>query len=148
MNEKIKRTEYVLGFYFDETMDNVVLIEKKKPKWQEGSLNGLGGKIQEGEELITAMQREFREESGVDVDYWQPICTMGGQDWVVHVFFAVEKNNQKFEAVDTKEEETVMTVEVDKLLEYEIVSNLQWLIPLCIDKGLYENSNYQAIIQF
>ncbi len=141
-------SKYVLGFYFDETMDSVVLIEKKKPKWQEGLLNGLGGKIEDGEVPAQAMQREFKEECGVDVSDWVYIATMYGNDWSVEVFYAIAERGDKFDSVDSKEDEKVITIGVSELLEWDIVSNLQWLIPLCVDKHQYENSEYKTKIQF
>jgi 8-oxo-dGTP diphosphatase len=42
-------TQYVLGFLFDPSQKDVVLIKKLKPEWQKGKLNGVGGKIEEGE---------------------------------------------------------------------------------------------------
>ncbi len=36
---------YVVGFMFTEDEKQVVLIEKKRPEWQAGKLNGVGGKI-------------------------------------------------------------------------------------------------------
>lgn len=55
---------FVLGFCFDFGYHNVLLIEKNRPPWQAGKLNGIGGKIEEGESPAAAMAREFREETG------------------------------------------------------------------------------------
>ena len=49
---------YVAGFMFDSSYENVLLIRKTKPKWQEGLLNGVGGKIEPGEKELDAMKRE------------------------------------------------------------------------------------------
>lgn len=141
-------TSYVLGFYFDPTMDRVVLIEKKKPKWQEGLLNGLGGKINEGETPDAAMTREFQEECGVFVDGWQPICIMSGKDWRCNVFYFVEEDAKKFYSARTKEDEVVLTVLLSDLYDLDCVSNLKWLIPLCMDKALSENTSYQVLTAF
>lgn len=143
-------THYVLGFYFNETMDEVVLIEKQKPEWQKGLLNGLGGKIEVPECGEEAMQREFKEECGINVSAseWVKVAIMSGNDWDVQVFYYKEKNKQKFEAADSKESEIVITIQVGDITEYDIVSNLQWLIPMCVDAGLYENTRYKTMIQF
>lgn len=55
---------FVLGFCFDIGYHNVLLIEKNRPPWQAGKLNGIGGKIEEGESPSGAMVREFQEETG------------------------------------------------------------------------------------
>lgn len=65
-NEQISsRIDYVCGFMFSPTLTQVVLIEKKKPSWQKGLLNGVGGKVEPREEPSYAMAREFKEETGV-----------------------------------------------------------------------------------
>ncbi len=58
---------YVAGFLFEPYMERVVLIQKEKPTWQKGRLNGVGGKMELGETPLQAMQREFREETGLDI---------------------------------------------------------------------------------
>lgn len=54
---------YVVGFAFND--NHVLLIEKKRPSWQKGSYNGIGGHIEEGETPKAAMVREFEEECGI-----------------------------------------------------------------------------------
>jgi 8-oxo-dGTP pyrophosphatase MutT (NUDIX family) len=71
--------EYVLGFAFKRSTREVVLIEKKL---EDGKryLNGIGGKIEENESALHAMQREFEEEVGIYVgaDRWKRFGSMGG----------------------------------------------------------------------
>lgn len=55
---------YVLGFCFNQSLNKVVLIRKKKPDWQASRLNGVGGSVEQGETTLAAMVREFREETG------------------------------------------------------------------------------------
>lgn len=55
---------YVLGFVFDLEYRDVLLIQKARPAWQAGRLNGLGGKVEEGEAFYQAMERELAEETG------------------------------------------------------------------------------------
>lgn len=54
--------KYVLGLVFDEYLGKVVLIKRNKNPY-EGMLNGLGGKVEEGESGLEAMQREWKEET-------------------------------------------------------------------------------------
>ena len=58
---------YCLGFMFDPAYERVLLMVKKRPAWQEGLLNGIGGKIESGESCLEAMNREFFEETGLDL---------------------------------------------------------------------------------
>ena len=56
----------VVGFMFSVLKSSVVLIKKERPKWQEGKLNGVGGKVEKGESPFDAMKREFLEETGLE----------------------------------------------------------------------------------
>ena len=58
---------YVLGLLFRGCYSGVVLIEKTKPQWQAGLLNGIGGKVEPGESAFDAATRELREELDVSV---------------------------------------------------------------------------------
>jgi len=59
-------THYVLGFAFDD-LGRVALVRKEKPDWQRGRWNGIGGKVEQ-EACFDAMEREFREETGVTIE--------------------------------------------------------------------------------
>ena len=58
------RKHYVLGFVFNYSKNQVLLIEKQRPAWQMGRWNGIGGEIEEGETPYQAMVRESVEETG------------------------------------------------------------------------------------
>lgn len=66
------QVQYVLGFMFNEAESKVILIFKNRPAWQAGKLNGIGGKIEEGETPIQAMNREFAEETGFIAKHYVP----------------------------------------------------------------------------
>lgn len=59
------KKQYVLGFAFSQDRKSLILIRKLRPAWQEGKLNGVGGKVEENETPDYAMTREFKEETGV-----------------------------------------------------------------------------------
>jgi hypothetical protein len=50
-------TKYVVGLAFDDE-GRVALIEKNRPAWQRGLLNGIGGKIEGDEMPVETMIRE------------------------------------------------------------------------------------------
>lgn len=129
-------TGYVLGFAFNAghvPHPSVALIRKKRPRWQAGHLNGIGGHIEPGEHPIQAMEREFGEETGLLVpeENWQPFCIMRGGDWSVHCFRAFDI--PLWELKTMTDEEVYPLVSADRLPK-DVLPNLRWLIPLALDR--------------
>jgi 8-oxo-dGTP diphosphatase len=126
---------YVTGFLFTKDSKHVVLIKKLNPKWQRGLFNGVGGKIEENEKSCDAMSREFKEETGVVIN---------AEEWVqfshihrpgfYHLDLYYAHSDLAFD-VRTIEKEEVHIVKVNNLPE-NIIPNLQWLIPLALDKEM------------
>jgi 8-oxo-dGTP diphosphatase len=126
--------EYVLGFRFDREREWVVLIEKKKPARQYGFLNGVGGKIEENEEPIEAMVREFEEETGVTTSEkeWAHALTLDKEDeFKVFVFASVGDITE----CQTMEEEEVVIGHARDIPD-QCLYNLHWMIPLILDHEL------------
>lgn len=124
--------EYVCGFMmFGRT---VVLVEKAKPEWQKGRLNGVGGSIEDGETPVEAMVREFREETGVGTDRndWSHRVTMSGNGWVVHFFRSRVVSPMRIRGT---EDESVCWADSTSL-PGNTIPNLRWLIPLCFDDDI------------
>jgi 8-oxo-dGTP diphosphatase len=123
---------YVVGFLYNPKRGTVALIEKQKPEWQKGFLNGVGGKIEEGETPAEAMKREFLEETGGQVDSWREFAYMNHSGNEVHFFVA------KSESITIRSLtiEKVGWYNVDDIMawEHNIIPNLFWLIPLALDK--------------
>lgn len=136
-NHNLPRTNiqhYVLGLLFRSCYSGVVLIEKTKPEWQAGCLNGIGGKIEPGENARVAMVREYKEETGVDTDnlQWIPFCEMSGDQFVVECFTSID--TESFECSTTNEEERIIKVDpVNFPNAYKCVPHLQWLIKMAMD---------------
>jgi 8-oxo-dGTP pyrophosphatase MutT (NUDIX family) len=123
---------YVLGFAF--TFDGrVALIRKNRPEWQAGRLNGIGGHVSDVESHISAMAREFYEETGTHIpqELWTYRGLMRGEDWVVHVFATVHAD---VEGVTTVTDETVELLDdSDDLINDSsfTIENVRALIELC-----------------
>ena len=116
------KTQYVIGFLFRN--GDVALIQKKRPDWQKGKLNGIGGHIEQGETPLEAMIREFNEEAGKLISRWDQYCTMNYPDVDVHCFRLFGNYS-----VTTKTDEVVSWYPIEAIPS-NAIPNLHWLIPL------------------
>jgi 8-oxo-dGTP diphosphatase len=123
--------EYVAGFLFANNYELVALIEKQKPAWQKGKINAIGGKIEPGETPAEAMRREFREETGVDVETWRRYVVLNGPGFIVHFFFSTVTEDELWE-VKTTTDEVVGVYDVADLDTVNTIPNLKWLIPMAM----------------
>lgn len=122
--------DYVVGFLFRLGGDEVALIRKSKPAWQKGMLNGVGGKIEDDELPISAMIREFEEEAGAYVLTWRNFAVMTLKDGG-NIYFYVSHEEAE---IDSKTEESVSWYPVAHLHQYGVLQNLNWLVPMALDK--------------
>lgn len=125
------KKNYVLGFAFSEDKESVLLIEKLKPEWQAGLLNGIGGKVEGSEHPLAAMIREFKEECGIstDVHHWKQFLEMNGRFGTVYCYFAF----MDISGANTMEDEEVVEAQVERISYLETISNLPWLIGMALD---------------
>ena len=102
---------FVAGLMFDDEMQRVVLIRKDRPAWQRGLLNGVGGKMEDGEGSIDTMLREFKEEAGVQTtrSEWSYFMQLRGDQFYVDFFFG--RSTEHFEAAHTTESEKLVKLE-------------------------------------
>lgn len=129
----ITYTEYVNGFLFSPNGTSVVLIQKNKPSWQRGLLNGVGGKIESDDtDIYAAMRREFKEETGMTVKHWERTITLVGSDWKVYFFRAF---GDLTGAKSTTDE--VVSIWPTHPVPEHVIPNLKWLIPLSLDDSNY-----------
>ncbi len=122
---------YVVGFYFSPTFTEVALIQKNRPDWQRGRLNGIGGHIEDNETPDAAMRREFLEETGEDVKTFEHYVRLefvnsDGEEGDVYFFRAFGDPRLCMSRTD----EEVIVVPTPLVPSYNIIANLRWLIPL------------------
>ena len=130
--------QYCLGFLFDIfDRDKVALIRKNRPSWQAGLLNGIGGKLEEGETYRQAMVREFFEETGNVAARWNLFAELfsghsaiNGQPWKMGCFYG-------FGVTDLCESKTDEKIEI---IQWPLigknkslcVENTPWLLEMAI----------------
>jgi len=124
---------YAAGFLFSRDLRWVTLIEKKRPAWQRGKWNAVGGHVEGEETPAQAMRREFREETGCDHDGWCEFlileaCTGN----VVHFFHGASDD-----PVEDTTDERVAIFRVSNVSEWKtehsLMYNLPWLVNMALE---------------
>lgn len=128
----------VVGFVFVTGFSSVLLIQKRKPEWQAGYFNGIGGKCKENEPPRLSMSRETYEETGMDIEPkdWTHFLTLhtGGKPEtapnVEVAFYFVEVDRCIITKAEPKTKEPLLIIPTANLHHYKTIPNLQWMVPL------------------
>ena len=85
------------------------------------------------------MAREFLEEAGVqtDAESWFNFLDLHTKEGNLCHFFRMYTDSVF--SVTTAEEEIVSVFPISRLLRDELVSNLNWIIPLCLDPRVHSD---------
>jgi 8-oxo-dGTP diphosphatase len=120
------------GFIFTPDFKKVLLMSKNRPADQKGKINGVGGKHEDTESAVECITREVKEETGLETEFrnWHIVGQLQMKEWQVAIMTTIYEGNPK----DAKSltDEKVAWQKVDKLPK-NMISNLRWLIPLCVD---------------
>jgi 8-oxo-dGTP diphosphatase len=130
-----RQKKYALGFIFDQARDHVLLIQKARPARQRGKLNGIGGKVEEGETFLQAMIRECWEETGISTEArgleWQHFATLIGDNYHMEVFALF--SHTVLHAIQ-RADESPHVLSHRTLPESRIMPNLPVLFSLALDE--------------
>ena len=129
---------YVCGFLFSADRAQVLLIRKRRPAWQAGKLNGVGGKIEPTDVApLAAMTREFREEAALEINDWQEILTLTAPDWHTH-FYRSFGDVAAARAITDEQ----LEIHPTRKLPPDTIPNLRWMIPLMLDEDPVAGTAY------
>lgn len=122
-----------VGFIFDPTLTQVLLVHKTKPAWQAGKLNGPGGKVEPGESFLDCMVRECTEETCLTIaaEDWAHTATVHEPTGCVQ-FYAAVYSGALTDAAQG-DNEAVEWCMVDALPD-TVIPNLRFLIPAAREK--------------
>lgn len=130
----MKKITYVVGLMFSADHSQVALIRKSKPEWQAGKLNGIGGKVDLGEDAPAAMVREFLEESGVETTphQWRHFLELNGGEKFQVDCFVTSGDLLALKSTEEEQIEISFTAALHPLRQ-DVVENLPWIVGLAID---------------
>ena len=116
--EKLKRpdTVVVLGVLPD---GKIVLTEQEQPG-KEPFIGATGGRVDEGEDILTAAKRELLEESGYEAQefiLWDAQHPTSKIDWVVYTFIAKGLKKVADLHLDAGEKIKLLPVSLERLID-------------------------------
>ncbi|WP_020471963.1 NUDIX hydrolase [Zavarzinella formosa] len=115
-----------LGYVFSPDGTQVLLVHRNKrpDDFHHGKFNGLGGKLEQGEDVVSGMKREIREEAGIECESLElrgtiswPGFGKNGQDWFGFLFRITRFTGTPF--ADNPEGDLVWT-DVSRVLELNL----------------------------
>lgn len=128
-----------LGYVLSPDRGRVLLIHRNaRPDDQHlGKYNGLGGKIDRGEDVLAGLRREIREEAGIDcltlglrgTVSW-PGFGRNGEDWLGFVFLVTAFAGTPLER---NHEGALEWVALDRILQLPLWEGDRHFLPLVFD---------------
>jgi len=128
-----------LGFILSPDKQKVLMVHRihREDDDQLGKYNGLGGKMEAGEDIVSCMKREIMEEAGISCTEMSLRGTVNwtgfgpkGEDWLGFIFLIEEFEGEPF----TKNEEGPLEwVEVSCLSELPMWEGDKHFLPLVFD---------------
>ncbi|HAQ02521.1 hypothetical protein A2467_01910, partial [Candidatus Nomurabacteria bacterium RIFOXYC2_FULL_36_8] len=122
--EKIKRSDTVV--VFPVLNDGRIILTKQEQPGKEPFIGTTGGRVDEGEDILSAAKRELLEESGYEAEefiLWDAQHPTSKIDWVVYTFIAKGLRKIDEAHLDSGEKIELMFVTLDELIEEGIKKN-------------------------
>jgi 8-oxo-dGTP diphosphatase len=129
-----------LGYVLSADGEQVLLIHRnaREDDHHLGKYNGLGGKMDRDEDVLSCMRREIREEAGIECVEMQLRGTISwpgfgrhGEDWLGFVFLITRFEGEPFEA---NPEGRLEWIPVDGILDLPLWEGDRHFLPLVFDR--------------
>lgn len=117
--EKVKRPDTVIVF---PVLGNnkILLTRQKQPNTKEAFMGAAGGRVDPGEEVVDAAQRELLEETGYKAGkyiLWKSLQPVLKVEWAVYVFIAKDLKKVADLNLDAGEKIELVEVTFDQFLQ-------------------------------
>lgn len=123
--------QYVVGFVFDDTREHVVLVKKRRPIFQVGLWNGVGGKVESYETSHAAMVRECAEECDLQISEWQLCAHVCGRDYQIDFW----STTCDLSGAKTCTDEPVQVHHIDTVRHLPTLDNFLMCMWICRDQS-------------
>jgi 8-oxo-dGTP diphosphatase len=130
-----------LGYILSPDGRQVLLIHRnRRPNDAHfGKYNGLGGKLEAGEDVVTCLRREIREESGLECEELNLCGTISwpgfgkqGEDWFGFIFSVDRWSGTP---LTENPEGDLVWIDIDKVLTLPLWEGDRHFLPLVFAKG-------------
>src|SRR5262245_9439801 len=130
-----------LGYVLSSDGGKVLLIHRNRRPHDVhlGKYNGLGGKLNAGEDVVACMRREIREEAGLECDQLKlrgtvswPGFGKGGEDWFGFIFRIDQWHGTP---KSENPEGNLEWVDVARILDLPLWEGDRHFLPLVFDKA-------------
>ena len=116
--EKLKRPDTVV--VFPVLPDGRIILTEQEQPGKKPFVGATGGRVDEGEDILTAAKRELLEESGYEAEefiLWDAQQPLGKIDWAVYTFIAKGLKKVADLHLDAGEKIKLLPVTLDELID-------------------------------
>ncbi len=116
--EKLKRPDTVVVFLV--LPDGKIILTKQEQPGKKPFIGAAGGRVDEGEDILSAAKRELLEETGYEAEefiLWDSQHPTSKIDWVVYTFIAKGAKKVSDLHLDAGEKIELIFLTVDELIE-------------------------------
>ncbi|MFA6077098.1 MAG: NUDIX hydrolase [Candidatus Paceibacterota bacterium] len=116
--EKLKRPDTVV--VFPVLPDGKIILTEQEQPGKAPFVGATGGRVDEGEDILSAAKRELLEESGYEAEefiLWDSQHPISKIDWVVYTFIAKGLKKVSDLHLDAGEKIKLLPVTLDKLID-------------------------------
>jgi 8-oxo-dGTP diphosphatase len=128
---------YARTLCFVQNGDDVLMLKGAPTKRLYANLyNGVGGHLEAGEDILSSVRREVREETGLEIEGARLRAIIHADEEAgPGVVFFVFTSRSSSRALCPSVEGEVSWVPRRRLMELELVEDLRQLLPIVLDEG-------------